>query len=48
LSAYSYTNQTFRTKKNKMEKMNKLEIIGVLLMAFGGLFWLTEEFYFME
>lgn len=31
-----------------MKKMNKLEIIGVVLMAIGGLFWLSEKYYILE
>ena len=30
-----------------MEKMNKLELIGVVLLAVGGLFWVSEKFYFI-
>lgn len=31
-----------------MEKMNKLEIIGFVIMAIGGLFWLSEKYYVIE
>ena len=35
-------------KKKQMKKTNKLEVIGVALMAIGGLFWLSEKYYILE
>lgn len=31
-----------------MEKNNKMEIIGLVLMTLGGLFWLSEKYYIIE
>ncbi|CAG2533460.1 hypothetical protein MAR621_03662 [Maribacter dokdonensis] len=31
-----------------MEKNNKLEIIGFVLMVIGGLFWLSKKYYAVE
>ena len=31
-----------------MEKNNKMEIIGLVLMTIGGLFWLSEKYYIIE
>jgi predicted tellurium resistance membrane protein TerC len=31
-----------------MEKYNKLEIIGFVLLVIGGFFWLSEEFFVIE
>ena len=33
----------YKLKPIKMEKSNKLEIIGFALLAIGGLFWLSEK-----
>jgi cytosine/uracil/thiamine/allantoin permease len=31
-----------------MEKNNKMEFIGLVLMTLGGLFWLSEKYYIIE
>ena len=31
-----------------MEKNNKMEFIGLVLMTIGGLFWLSEKYYIIE